>query len=515
MRRPTNFLNSGSIRFRLFRLVVVVASAALVISMVGGALFHWSNQQKQVRQALETIARAAGVAASAAIAFNDTTAARDALRILAAQKEIEAAALYPLEGERLASYGDDAQLPDTVAALLAHPPAFSLFAPTTTIFQPVALDDATIGYILLRASLRDYRQSFLLQAALTIGVNLLGLLLVLLFGLRFLDGILKPVKELADTSRQVREDKNFARRAATPPAGMADDEISELIVNFNAMLAEIEQREQALSDYHKSLERKVLERTEALSAANRELEAAKVAAEAATLVKSRFLAAASHDLRQPILAINLFNDALHKTELTAEQQRISNFLSRSILSLGDLLDALLDITKLDAGAITPTPRRVGLHELFSSIEAEFATMATAKGLRFKLQFPFGDMALFTDAKLLQSLLRNLIGNAIKYTQRGGVLVAGRRRGDRVVIQVWDTGIGIATEHLCTIFDEYFQVANPERDKAKGLGLGLAIARRLAKLLATDIVCRSRLGRGSIFEFPLPLSAPAQARETDR
>jgi len=303
----------------------------------------------------------------------------------------------------------------------------------------------------------------------------------------------------------VREDKNFSLRA-TPPAARANhDEVDELVVSFNAMLAEIEKREHDLAGYQNNLERMVQERTEALLAANRELHAAKQTAETATVAKSRFLAAASHDLRQPIQAINLFQNALNRTGLTEEQERICKYLSLSAQNLGDLLDTLLDISKLDAGAIMATPQVIDVHDLLSNIDAEFGPIASAKSLRFKLYFPSGEMALFADGKLLQSLLRNIVGNAIKYTERGGILVAIRRHGNHAIIQVWDTGIGIAAEHTDTIFEEYFQVANPERDKAKGLGLGLSIVKRQAKLLATEIVCRSRLGRGSVFEFRLPLA----------
>lgn len=236
-----------------------------------------------------------------------------------------------------------------------------------------------------------------------------------------------------------------------------------------------------------------------------EVIAAKQAAENASLSKSRFLAAASHDLRQPVQAINLFRDALDRTELNDEQKRICDYLSLSTQSLGDILNALLDISKLDAGVVKPHLEEIQSDALFRYIDSEFAPLATAKSLRFKLHFPQREMTVLADAKLLQSLLRNLIGNAIKYTEKGGILVGIRRRGNHAVIQVWDTGIGIALEHTSIIFDEYFQIGNPERDRAKGLGLGLSIARRLAKLLETEIVCRSRPGKGSVFEFSLRFS----------
>ena len=132
-------------------------------------------------------------------------------------------------------------------------------------------------------------------------------------------------------------------------------------------------------------------------------------------------------------------------------------------------------------------------------------MALAKSLRFKLYFPLREMAIRTDVQLLHSLLGNLIVNAIKHTERGGVLVGIRDRGNHILLQVYDTGSGIAAEYLDKIFDEYFQIGNPERDSQKGLGLGLSIARRIATLLETEVVCRSQLGKGSVFEFRLPLA----------
>ena len=243
-----------------------------------------------------------------------------------------------------------------------------------------------------------------------------------------------------------------------------------------------------------------------------ELIAAKRQAERANRAKSSFLAAASHDLRQPLQAISLFSDALLRSGLNAEQKKISDYLTQSIHSLGELLGALLDISRLDAGIVTACPEVIEVEPFFSRMTAELSPMASAKNLRFMLFCPRREMALLTDRKLLMSLLGNLIGNAIKYTGQGGILVAVRRRGMNAVIQVWDTGIGIAPEHLGHIFDEYFQIQNAERDRTKGLGLGLAIARRQARLLGSDVVCRSRVGRGSVFEFALPLAGGARLKD---
>ena len=242
------------------------------------------------------------------------------------------------------------------------------------------------------------------------------------------------------------------------------------------------------------------------------LVAAKQAADQANLSKTRFLAAASHDLWQPIQAINLFHDALHKSGLSPKQEGLSQKLTESVRSLGDILSVLVEISRLDAGVVKPQYEGISAEELFYWIDSLFSPLAFAKKLRFKLYFPVGELAFGTDPALLHSLLGNLIGNAIRYTERGGVLVGVRRRGQRALIQVWDTGVGIDPAHIEDIFLEYFQVANQERDRAKGLGLGLAIVKRLSELLQTPVAVRSHPGRGTLFEVSLPLAASAVNRD---
>lgn len=253
-------------------------------------------------------------------------------------------------------------------------------------------------------------------------------------------------------------------------------------------------------DRYLAIGRDLTERERAM----REVARARDEAQAANIAKSRFLAAASHDLRQPIQAINLLCDAMSRTGLNSAQARIAEGLTHSVRSLGDLLNALLDISKLDSGMLTPQAEKLSSGAIFSRLDAEFAPLAASRNLRFLLHFPFDEFGFEVDGKLLHTLLANLIGNAIKYTNSGGVLVALRRREEFGLFQIWDTGIGIGEDHLPRIYDEYYQIGNLQRDRAKGLGLGLAIVRRIARLLGTEVTCRSQPGRGSVFEFRLPL-----------
>lgn len=245
-----------------------------------------------------------------------------------------------------------------------------------------------------------------------------------------------------------------------------------------------------------------------------ELLLAKSRAETANAEKSRFLAAASHDLRQPVQALNLFLDVLCETSLSDEQQKLVLNIDASAKALGELLDALLNISKLDAGIVRKQESLVDVFEIFRLLEIECAPLAKAKNLRFKLFFPQRPLAVRTDPSLLLVMLRNIVGNAIRYTSRGGVLIGARVHGGRLVFQIWDTGVGIAQEYLPKIYDEFFQIDNRQRDRAQGLGLGLSIVRRLALLMGYEVTCRSRPGRGTVFAVGLPFNGAAgQAERT--
>lgn len=226
--------------------------------------------------------------------------------------------------------------------------------------------------------------------------------------------------------------------------------------------------------------------------------------EAKEQAKTRFLAAAGHDLRQPLAAANLFIDALRLTQPTADQDRIIQRLDIAMSNFTGLLDALLNVSKLDAGIIKPAPTIVDSADVFSWLDKSFKPLAEDKHIRFKLLYPkYMRIVVHSDLGLLQSVLMNLVSNAIKYTSKGAIIVSLRERGGDVLFQVWDTGIGISDENSVNIFDEFYQVDNTQRDRTKGLGLGLPIAKRTASLLGGKISFRSQIGRGSVFTFQLP------------
>ena len=236
-----------------------------------------------------------------------------------------------------------------------------------------------------------------------------------------------------------------------------------------------------------------------------ELRAQKKAAEEANVAKSRFLAVASHDLRQPLHALQLFVQALEDTMLPMHAQQLVANVRRSVDSMEELFDALLDISRLDAGNVRARLETLPLAELFDRLSFEYAPVARQKGLGLTVMKT--SVYVRSDPTLLARIVRNLVANAVRYTERGCVMIGCRRQGERIRIEVWDTGPGIPPDKHAEVFHEFAQLGNPERDRRKGLGLGLAIVDRLARLLGHEVRLRSRVGRGSMFSVSVSRAHP--------
>lgn len=243
-----------------------------------------------------------------------------------------------------------------------------------------------------------------------------------------------------------------------------------------------------------------------------QLEAEKTVADRAVIAKSRFLAAASHDMRQPLHALGLFLRALRNRETDSRQLRIIDDMSMSSESLNGLFNSLLDVSRLDAEIIEFMPTHVLIEELFDGLRAQFVQQSANKGI--ELIVKSRDCVVYTDAILFERVLRNLLSNAVQYTSHGQVVLSCEEASDgSKIISLLDTGIGIPQEEREEIFSEYYQLNNPERDRGKGLGLGLSIVRRLCDLMGLQISLESAVNHGTEFRILVPAGDPAQARKS--
>ena len=232
-------------------------------------------------------------------------------------------------------------------------------------------------------------------------------------------------------------------------------------------------------------------------------------AERANMAKSRFLAAASHDLRQPLHAQVLFLAELKARLTQPEDRNILEYLEGSANSLRQMLNAMLDVSRLDAGVVKPVIDAFPIGQLLHQLQCEFEPQMGERGNRFRVVKT--QYFVRSDPALLERILRNLLSNALRYTSQGSVMIGCRKRHKRLTIEVRDSGIGIPQESLDSIFEEFYQLDNPERDREKGLGLGLAIVGRLAKLLQHPVRVTSRLGHGTLVSVDIPLCEPTELR----
>src|SRR5882672_6706047 len=320
------------------------------------------------------------------------------------------------------------------------------------------------------ASIEASHAAHLASQGIILGFGVGSIVLALVLGYAISWSLIRPVKQMEARFDEMASG-DFSRRIEVPNR----DEFGNLAANLNRMNDQLGRLYQQL--------------------------------EAANLAKSRFLAAASHDLRQPLHALNLFVAQLRTETDPAERSRVTAQIDAAVTAMNDLFNALLDISKLDAGVLAPEPAAFPVARILQRIERTFAPAAQEKGLRLRM-VPSGAW-VSSDPILLERILLNLVSNAIRYTDRGGVIVGCRRRGGELRIEVSDSGIGIPEDQRENIFGEFYQVAGSERDSRGGLGLGLAIVDRLCRLLDHRLELTSTFGRGSRFAVSLPRVAAQQ------
>ena len=454
-------------------------------------------QQKSAREETTEVARTLSFALQAPVAFGDRSAMLEAMTLLRARPQVEAAFVYDPQGRLLASY--DAASAGTVGEV----PARRLPSNRLQVSESIAVDGGVVGKVVVVNGLSRMWQS--------LGLALLGILLASLAGLvvsvglaqRIARLITQPIDTLASASREIARSHDYAQRL--PDGG--SDEVGTAINAFNAMLAEIRARGDALLTANRELERRVAERTQSL-------QHEKDRAEAASVAKTRFLANMSHELRTPLNAVIGASQLLQDgSEDSGSRTALVASIRDSGNKLLDLIDNILDLVRIESGSLELVGADFNLIDCIESAVSTASIAARLKGLELAAIIP-ADLPAWRhgDATRFRQVLLNLLGNAIKFTPRGEVVLRAEcgATPDGLRLSVSDTGIGIGVASLERVFEPFRQADDGANRRFGGSGLGLAISRQLIEAMGGTIGVQSELGRGTRFQIEVGLPAARQS-----
>jgi signal transduction histidine kinase/CheY-like chemotaxis protein/HPt (histidine-containing phosphotransfer) domain-containing protein len=490
-----------SIRRKLTLVGTLATTVALVLAYAVSATYDLAQFKRQLVQRLGTHARIIADNSTAALTFGNADDATQTLASLRAEPHIEAAAIYDLEGRPLAKYLRSGSSPDLVPAEPPAKPEMYHFAKDfLELTCPVQLKAGPLGIVYVRLDLMELRgrmRGYLRALGIVVlGSSVLAFLLIR----RVLPYITRPIEELSSIAREISSDKNYTLRACK----RSDDELGQLVACFNGMLDQIQERDGQLLEHHTSLEQEVAVRTKELVETNLQLTGAKERAEEANRAKTSFLANMSHEIRTPMNAILGYSDLMLEPNRTlSDRQDYLQVIRRNARHLMELINDILDISKIEAEKMTVERLATDLPQVVMDVVSMIRPKALDKGLFLDVSFDgLIPRTIGTDALRFKQILMNLLGNAIKFTSKGGIRmrVTCEPAGDSSIVRVdiRDSGIGMSTEQIGKLFRPFTQADESMTRKYGGTGLGLVISKKLAVLMGGDIAVSSEEGLGSTF-----------------